>query len=107
MSCDHLQWLFFRYKNNVVKLLEDTFGSEQSVPQFMEQYMTEMYRLKYAEKPDISRLMKLFECDGDPTLTLEWIPSQSVQVMSNALTECMHIASPNLVQFYAKTLAYC
>lgn len=47
-------------------------------PRFLKSYMTEVYKLKYNEVPNYSKLKKLFTDHlgtRNPTKTLEWISS--------------------------------
>lgn len=71
-SCS-VAW-FCRYKTNVTRLMKDCFGDK--IPQFLQTYMTEVYALGYTDKPNYSRLRKIFtdHLHGrDPTKTLEWV----------------------------------
>ena len=70
-----------RYKMNVPKLVADCYGTTKP-PKFLETYLTEVFKLEYADKPDYIKLKKIFTDrlqKRDPTKTLEWVPSPRVQ----------------------------
>ena len=56
----------------------DCFRSARPIPQFLELYMTQVYKLQYSDSPDFSQFKKIFEdhLNGrDPSISLEWMDS--------------------------------
>ena len=80
LSCCLIMYLFLRYQQNIPALMEDCFGRDRPVPQFLQEYVTQVYALKYDDQPDFSMFMSIFEKQlggRDPTLTLEWIEANA------------------------------
>lgn len=74
---------FHRYQKKVEKLMKDCFGSAHNT-KFLQEYMSEVYKLDYTETPDYIKLKWIFtkQLHGrDPTKTLEWLaPAKSRKV---------------------------